>query len=165
MMDLNNNKLLPLQLFGETDSVKTIAIKSRLTVLANGGVTPIQAAADFDAWQVHEANRRLKTFMQRVGRDPEVVTTSIQRKKHEELTASAQSVLTLKATLTNVLKALPGFALPFLHFIPSRTSSLSFWRLYEPCHPKSYRIRHLFGVFMMVALESSAYRTIQVGTR
>lgn len=69
MMVVEGDKPLPLQLFTEDDDDDAIAIRSRLEALINGSVLPTQAAIDFDAWLVREAEQRLKAFQKRIGQD------------------------------------------------------------------------------------------------
>jgi hypothetical protein len=58
-------KALELRLFNDDDDEEDLLYKKKLYALVNGDVTPSQAATDFDAWIVDEANTRLKEFMKR----------------------------------------------------------------------------------------------------
>ena len=58
-------KPLELRLFNDDDDEEDLLYKKKLYALVNGDVTSSQAATDFDAWIVDEANTRLKEFMKR----------------------------------------------------------------------------------------------------
>ena len=58
-------KPLELRLFRDDDDEEDLLYKKKLYALVNGDVTPSQAATDFDAWIVDEANIQLREFVKR----------------------------------------------------------------------------------------------------
>jgi hypothetical protein len=68
----SDTDLLDLQLFRDDDDEEDLAYKKRLHALVVGDVTPLEAATDFDAWIVDEANARLKKLLKRA--DPTNLT-------------------------------------------------------------------------------------------
>ncbi|KAI8303328.1 hypothetical protein K4K61_007185 [Colletotrichum sp. SAR11_59] len=73
-----DSRALSLNLFADDDDEEDILYKRKLQDLINGTVTPSEAAADFDAWVVQDANDRLKKLLKRP--DPRNLTPEEEAK-------------------------------------------------------------------------------------
>ncbi|KAK1848591.1 hypothetical protein CCHR01_08789 [Colletotrichum chrysophilum] len=60
-----DSRVLSLNLFADDDDEEDILYKRKLQNLIDGTVTPSEAAADFDAWVVQDANNRLKQLLKK----------------------------------------------------------------------------------------------------
>ncbi|KAJ0366987.1 hypothetical protein COL154_003496 [Colletotrichum chrysophilum] len=73
-----DSRVLSLNLFADDDDEEDILYKRKLQNLIDGTVTPSEAAADFDAWVVQDANNRLKQLLKRP--DPKNLTPEEEAK-------------------------------------------------------------------------------------
>ncbi|EQB57551.1 hypothetical protein CGLO_02308 [Colletotrichum gloeosporioides Cg-14] len=73
-----DSRVLSLNLFTDDDDEEDILYKGKLQNLIDGTVTPSEAADDFDAWVVRDANNRLKELLKRP--DPKNLTSEEEAK-------------------------------------------------------------------------------------
>lgn len=156
-MNPENDQVLPLQLFSELDNAEAKAIKSRLTVLINdSSVEATQAAAEFDAWLISEANRRLGIFLQRNGQDRYEVTADEKQRGIDSVRSIGPDT---ESHLNDLFEGIAKLCSSFAPFHPKQNLLLAFlealgtlpprqvpnvtplWRLYDgnelsvPDHP------------------------------